>query len=102
MTSPDSNVRHALRILNEALDRDAVSITHLVNTRIPCDERLSKHGTIQTRVLNGPHMVGVLGVINGILGYKQGGIGAEGEVDGRTGKFVRIRRFIHLKAGMDA
>ncbi len=101
MTSPDANVKHALKILNDALERDSRAITQLVNARVSCEDRLSKHATVQTRVFNGSHMVGALGLINGILGYKHGGIGAEGEVDGRTGKFVRIHRFVHLKAGLD-
>ena len=102
MTSPDANVRHALKILKEALERDSQAITQLVNTRVNCDDSLSKHRTIQTRILNGSHMLGLLGLINGILGYKLGGIGAEGEIDKRTGQFIRIHRFVHLKAGVDA
>ena len=50
---------------------------------------------------SGDHKVGVLGLINGILGYKLGGIGAEGDVDPKTGRLVRVRRFVHTKAGLD-
>lgn len=102
MSSPDPNVQRALDILNEALERDPMALTQLVNARTTCDERLAKHRTIQTGVYEGTHKIGVLGLINGILGYKRGGIGAEGEVDPRTGRLNRVRRFVHTKAGLGA
>jgi hypothetical protein len=101
MASPDPNLKRALAILNDALARDAHAMTQLINARISCDERLSKHSTVQTGVYAGQHKVGVLGLINGVLGYKHGGIGAEGEVDTRTGLFKRVRRFVHTKSGID-
>lgn len=102
MNSPDPNVQRALDILNEALERDPTALTQLVNARVTCEERLAKHKSVQTGVYDGAHKVGVLGLINGILGYKRGGIGAEGDVDPRSGRFTRVRRFIHTKAGVSA
>lgn len=102
MTSPDPNVQRALDVLNDALERDPLALTQLVNARVTCDTRLSKHKTVQTGVYDSEHKVGVLGLINGILGYKRGGIGAEGDVDPRTGRFRKVRRFVHTKAGLGA
>ncbi|NKB44220.1 MAG: hypothetical protein GKS03_08055 [Alphaproteobacteria bacterium] len=101
MKSPDPNVQKALDILNDALTRDPVAITQLVNARVSCNEKLTKHKTVQTGVYSGDYKVGVLGLINGILGYKLGGIGAESDVDPKTGRLVRVRRFVHTKAGLD-
>ncbi len=99
--SPDPAVKRALLVLNDALERDPQALTQLVNARITCNEKLTKHATVQTGVYADEYKVGVLGLINGILGYKLGGIGAEGDVDARSGRFLRIRRFVHTKAGID-
>ena len=99
--SPDPLIKRALAVLNDALDRDPVAITQLVNARISCNEKLTKHVTVQTGVYGSEYKVGALGLINGILGYKHGGIGAEGDVDTRSGYFRRVRRFVHTKAGLD-
>ena len=101
MKSPDPKVQLALDVLNDALERDPLALTQLVNARITCNEHLAKHRTVQAGVYDGDFKVGVLGLINGILGYKQGGIGAEGDVDPKTGRLVRVRSFIHTKAGLD-
>ena len=101
MNSPDPAIKRALDILNDALERDPMPLTQLLNARISCNERLTKHKFVQTGVYGGDHRVGVLGLINGILGYKQDGIGAEGDIDPRSGRFVHVRRFVHTKAGLD-
>lgn len=101
MKSPDPNVQKALDILNDALTRDPLALTQLVNARVSCNEKLTKHKMVQTGMYSGEYKIGVLGLINGILGYKLGGIGAEGDVDPRTGRLVRVRRFVHTKAGLD-
>ena len=101
MKSPDPNVQKALDILNDALARDPMALTQLVNARVSCNEKLTKHKSVQTGMYSGDYKVGVLGLINGILGYKLGGIGAEGDADPRTGRLVRVRRFVHTKAGLD-
>ena len=48
--SPDPLIKRALAVLNDALDRDPVAITQLVNARISCNEKLTKHVTVQTGV----------------------------------------------------
>lgn len=101
MTSPDPKVKNALDLLNEALARDPLALTQLLNARVSCNERLVKHPTIQVGLYDGEAKLGILGLINGLLGYKRGGIGAEGDVDPRTGRFIRIRRFVHTKAGLN-
>lgn len=99
--SPDQAVKRALLVLNDALNRDPQALTELVNTRISCNEKMTKHPTVQVKVYHDDYKIGILGLINGILGYKRGGIGAEGDVEPRSGRFKRIRRFVHTKAALD-
>ncbi len=97
----DPTVRRALLVLNDALERDPQALTHLVNARISCNEKMIGHPTVQVKVDYADYKIGILGLINGILGYKRGGIGAEGELDPSSGRFMRIRRFIYTKAATD-
>ena len=55
-----------LRVLNEANLLDPNAIKALVNNRVPCNEKLAEHKTIQVNGEIGMAQVGLLGVINGI------------------------------------
>ena len=94
---PDA-ISRAVDILNEALERDADAITSLVNLRVPCNVQLAAHPLIRVGLYEDEHRVGVLGLLNGVLGDSpSGAIGAKGTRDERTGRFVRIRRFVDLR-----
>ncbi len=91
-------VRHAVKVLNEALECDREAITELVNMRVECNDGLSAHPTIQVGMFKDVHKVGVLGLLNGALGNSPSGvIGAKGTMDGDTGRFLRIKRFVDLR-----
>lgn len=80
---------HIINVLNElvALDREAV--TKLVETRVPCNQALADHPTVQ--VSEGPS-VGLLGVLNGIAGVDHDGwgfIAASFDDQGHLVKFLR-------------
>ena len=88
----------AIEILNDALERDPVAITQLVNLRVDCNPQLVNHPTIQSSVYHGTSKVGVLGLINGIVGNSPSGvIGAEGSIQRDTGQFTVIRQFVDLR-----
>ena len=88
----------AIEILNDALERDPVAITQLVNLRVDCNPQLINHPTIQSSVYHGTSKVGVLGLINGIVGNSPSGvIGAEGSIERDTGQFTVIRQFVDLR-----
>ncbi len=90
-------VSKAINILNDALARDPGAITDLVNMRVPCDTLLSSHPTIHTTRIGDENKLGVLGLLNGVLGVSQAGvIGAEGKMTG-TGSFRSIGRFVDLR-----
>ena len=91
-------ITKALLVLNEALDQDPKAITELVNFRVDCNKVLTNHPTIQVGVYDGVAKVGVLGLINGVLGDSPSGvIGAKGSIDGLTGQFVQVQKFVDLR-----
>ena len=88
----------AIEVLNDALERDPIAITQLVNLRVNCNPQLVNHPTIQSSVYHGTSKVGVLGLINGIVGNSPSGvIGAEGSIECNTGQFTVIRQFVDLR-----
>ena len=88
----------AIEVLNDALERDPIAITQLVNLRVNCNPQLVSHPTIQSSVYHGTSKVGVLGLINGIVGNSPSGvIGAEGSIECNTGQFTVIRQFVDLR-----
>jgi len=94
----DDPVSHAIKVLNEALERDPEAITRLVNMRVDCNDRLAAHPTIQTANVGEVSRIGIMGLLNGALGDSPGGvIGALGGYSPETGKFTRIKRFIDLR-----
>ncbi len=91
-------VTKALQVLNEALALDAEAITRLVNLRVECNPGLATHQTIQVGAYDGIAKVGVLGLINGVIGDSPTGvIGAKGRIDSATGLFTDVRAFVDLR-----
>jgi len=88
----------AAEALNRALCADPQAIMSLVNHRVACNQRLADDATIQVGSLDDapPWRVGLLGVINGIVGCDANGLGlvmALGDVDDSQ-CFTRIERFV--------
>lgn len=91
-------VQKAIAVLNDALERDPRAVTQLVNLKVDCNRDLVAHPTIQSTVYEGTAKLGVLGLINGLIGDSPTGvIGAEGTIDTNNGKFLKLRRFIDLR-----
>lgn len=76
-----------VRVLNEALKADHDAIATLVDYRVPCNEELTEHPTIQVQCNLRP-MVGILGILNGILGDV--GIMAVYDYDGTLLEFSEV------------
>ena len=56
-------------VLNEAIAQDPYAVHALMNTRVSCNETLADHPTIQVMGAEGfGNHVGLLGLINGIVG----------------------------------
>lgn len=68
----------AIRTLNEALAADPAAVTSLVTNRVPCNATLCEHPTIQAASVTTANgqvgFVGMLGIINGILGAAGAGL----------------------------
>ncbi|MBM10445.1 MAG: hypothetical protein CMF69_12925 [Magnetovibrio sp.] len=87
-----------VEILNDALERDPEAMTDLINLRADCNAQLATHPTIQVQKYGDVYRVGVLGILNGVLGGgPSGDIGAKGTVNSQTGNFLRIKRFVDLR-----
>ena len=59
----------ALQVLNEAYEADCAAMHALICNRVPCNQALADHPTIQvgTNNVTPTFDVGMLGVINGII-----------------------------------
>ena len=61
----------ALRVLNKAYTADPAAIHSIVNLRVPCNQILADHPTIQVGVnqfgSNESFDVGLVGILNGII-----------------------------------
>jgi hypothetical protein len=82
---------HAVNVLNEALAADPVAVTALVAARVPCAEALADHESIQVSAKEGVYSVGILGILNGIFGIRDDGMGfiaAVVEDDGTVSRFA--------------
>lgn len=75
MLADPCSVEHALQVLNEMLAADCKATTNLVESRVPCNEILADHSTIQVGTDSNGFRVGLLGVLNGIFGTMEDGGG---------------------------
>jgi len=86
------NIDDVIHVLNDMVHLDPEAAYRLVETRYPCNTELSNHPTIQVREEDGKPVVGFLGVLNGVLGADERGVGyvcAEFDDDGKLTKFKR-------------
>lgn len=66
-------VDQALEVLNRAVESDPEAIKNLIETRIPCNDKLSADPEIQVGIYHiGKPTVGVLGLLNGLFGEQDG------------------------------
>jgi len=57
-----------IEVLNSALEADPAAVYALVESRVPCNEALADHPTIQVLAEGGTYGVGLLGILNGLAG----------------------------------
>jgi hypothetical protein len=69
---PDIIIERAIYVLNRALRADRNAIQELFTNRAKCNKVLTDDQTIQVGIFDNKNMVGVLGLINGIFGIKNG------------------------------
>lgn len=86
-----------LALLNTLLEMDENAVLALVNNRVPCNEALADHPTVQVRRTAENTTVGILGIINALFGVDEKGMGAiMMVVIEETGKprFIRTTDFV--------
>jgi len=83
--------------LNELLKLDPQAIKILIEKRVPCNEALADHPTVQVQAREKKDepgfAVGVLGIVNGLLGIDADGWGFVCVVvDTDTGDLIEFKR----------
>lgn len=68
-------VDDVIQFLDELLETDRTAIAALVTNRVPCNEALANHKSVQVAKLNNGYLVGMLGVLNGMFGVDGDGFG---------------------------
>lgn len=95
MTIKDSvSIDDTIAFLNELMAIDPDAMAQLCISRVPCNEALADHPTVQVAPEDQGYSVGILGIINGLFGVDGSGWGPiERVIDGRvTVRFRRTRK----------
>ena len=75
LATPDEDLaRKICNFMNELLELDSKAVLDLCNNRVPCNQDVADHGTVQVIVSKtNKYKVGLIGILNGICGiYKDG------------------------------
>lgn len=92
-------LNEVIDFLNELVEVDAPAVAALIANRVPCNEQLADHPTVQCGAQHGGFHVGMLGILNGLFGIHEGeyrnGWGAITAVfdDNDKGHFRNLVRF---------
>ena len=65
----------AIEVLNRVHTADPTVLPALINHRVPCNEAICEDVTVQVGKHDGEWQVGLLGILNGIFGIQETGIG---------------------------
>ena len=79
----DKAVVEAVRVLNDALERDPKAVRELFKHRVPVNNTLAEHPTIQVR---NDSTMSVLGLLNGLFGCAPDGWGFIAAMVGDNGE----------------
>jgi hypothetical protein len=91
---------YIVNFMNELLEYDKNAIACLIANRVPCNEKLSDHPTVQVMRQNDGYTVGLLGILNGLIGCDnnfQGYIGFEFQPDEESSFRTSLSRFIVME-----
>jgi len=77
MLKQSITIKNVCDILNELIKLDQKCAETLVSQRVPCNESVADHPTIQVHQPPGEKpSVGLLGILNGLFGIQDDGFGA--------------------------
>lgn len=75
MNFNQESAQQAVDVLNQALAADPKAIQLLFDYRVSVGDAVADHESIMVRTQHGKHSLGVLGLLNGILGLNEKGTG---------------------------
>jgi len=96
MTAALSFVRgnRIVNFLNELLEIDPAAVSALIAARVPCNQFLADHPTVQIGEERGEFRVGLLGLLNGLCGTRENGYGFINAIyDGDADQLGNLVRF---------
>jgi hypothetical protein len=66
-----------VKLLNEMMELDTAAVAELMAKRVVVNDRLADHPTVQVGPMepDGPNVMGILGVLNGLVGTNSRGWG---------------------------
>lgn len=90
----DNAIDRATEVLNRALKKDPEAIVNLINYRFECNYELAEDPTIQVLNNDGNYKVGLLGIINGILGVDEDGYGPISLILNNNNELIGFERYV--------
>lgn len=81
--------------MNELIKLDRPAVGALIANRVPCNEAMADHPTLQCSAQHGGHFVGLLGLLNGLCGTDEKQWGAIEAVFAEhvPGRYSDLERF---------
>lgn len=68
-------INYIVRFLNDLLVKDRDAIEKLIEARVECNDAMADHDTVQVVPVGSKCFVGLLGILNGIIGINSKGDG---------------------------
>lgn len=62
------SIDETIEFLNHLIALDKAAVAALIANRVPCNEQLANHPTVRVVAQHGGYNVGLLGILNGLLG----------------------------------
>ena len=90
MIKSSISTQEVVDFLNNALELDSASIGNLFSIRVPCNQELADHPTIQVGCQGTYCQVGLVGILNGMFGTYENGWGCL-SLDVDDGKVIGFR-----------
>lgn len=76
-------------LLNEAFAADPAAVSQLADNRVPCNDKLADHPSIQLGGVSGKNTIGMVGLFNGLAGVNENGWGCvSASYDSKTGRLL--------------
>jgi hypothetical protein len=89
------SIDDTIEYLNELLALDAKAMAALIGSRVPCNAALRDHPTalvLATGPTGSNARIGILGLLNGLFGVRDDGLGEICAIFDKSDKLVRFER----------